>query len=266
VGAFAVPILEGQESGSLEPSILARSPFLPPNFTPPGGSGSSGAAKAAPSAYEFKGVYQIGNEYRFLVSEPRSNKGSWVKLGEAHDEGYEVRRFDPESHTLTLYFNNSEKDIKLADLAANPTPMPVSGQIKTAAQAKRGSPTPVRRTIRPTTRNTQTTQSTQSGGKTPPPAWLEKLRSEAASRRAQAIQSRTGRPESVNATGSMGTNDVSSPGFTPPPPPDSPPPTPPPNLSEIDIPPPPTELPPPPPPEVMEKIQQSIATGGPPRG
>ena len=256
-GCLGLPALTGQEvpgAVSVEPSILDRSPFIPPGFTPPG-SGRTTAAKAAAGGYEFKGFYRIGDTYRFLVSEPRSNDGDWVELGESSDN-FEVRRFDPDSETLTLFFNNSEQQLKLAELAANPTPMPVSGQIKTAGQEQQATPAPVRRTIRPTTRPTPTT-ATGTSASPPPPAWLEKLREEAAARRAQAIQGRSGVPGGVNASG--------SPDFSPPPPPDSPPPTPPPNLSEIDIPPPPTELPPPPPPEVMEKIQQSIRSG-PPRG
>lgn len=255
---FALQGVQGQESEgtlSAEPSILQRSPFIPPNFDPPGTS-RAGATQAAVNSYEFKGFYRIGDKYRFLVSEPRSSDGDWVELGEAKDN-FEVRRFDPDSETLTLFFNNSEKQLQLTELAANPTPMPVSGQIKSPTQLQdQATPTPVRRTIRPTTRS-----ATGAGGSgtssPPPPAWLEKLREEAAARRAQAIQGRSGVPGGVNASG--------SPDYTPPPPPDSPPPTPPPNLSEIDIPPPPTELPPPPPPEVMEKIQQSIRSG-PPRG
>jgi len=256
IGTFAVSGLSGQDAGMIspEPSILERSPFLPPGFSPPGSASGGSAARAKVDGYEFRGIYQIGEEYRFLVSEPRSRKGNWVKLGKAYD-GYEVRNFDPSSETLTLFFNNSEKQLTLAELASNPTPMPVSGQIKAPAK-NNPTVTPTRRTIRPATpRTSNTTQSSQSS-KTPPPAWLEKLRSEAANRRAQATRTRSGKSD-VNASG--------SPGFSPPAPPESPPPTPPPNLSEIDIPPPPTELPPPPPPEVMEKIQQSI-NSGPPRG
>ena len=263
-GLVALPALSGQDLSGIpaaEPSIMERSPFIPPDFTPPGSSRAE-AAKATSNSYEFKGFYRIGDTYRFLVSEPRSNDGDWVELGDSKDN-YEVRRFDPDSETLTLFFNNSENQLPLAELAANPTPMPVSGQIKTASQQPdQATPTPVRRTIRPTSR-TAPADSSNSGSSPPPPAWLEKLREEAAARRAQAIQSRGGTPGSgVNASGNR---DSNAPDYSPPPPPDSPPPTPPPNLSEIDIPPPPTELPPPPPPEVMEKIQQSIRSG-PPRG
>lgn len=250
-------MLPAQElpGGPAEPTILERSPFIPPDFTPPGGARAAAAAKASAGGYEFRGVYQIGGEYRFLVSEPRSRKGSWVKLGKAYD-GYEVRNFDPTSDTLTLFFNNSEQQLQLAELDANPTPMPVSGQIKTAQRETQAPTTPPRRAIRPATRPT-TTSATQSGS-TPPPAWLKKLREEAATRRTQAMQGRGGGTDtSVKPSG--------EPGYSPPPPPDSPPPTPPPNLSEIDIPPPPTELPPPPPPEVMDRIQQTISAG-PPRG
>jgi hypothetical protein len=256
---FGISTLPAQEvlGGSMEPSILERSPFIPPDFTPPGGARAAAAAQGSVGGYEFRGVYQIGGEYRFLVSEPRSRKGSWVQLGKAYD-GYEVRKFDPGSDTLTLFFNNSEQQLQLAELDANPTPMPVSGQIKAATQPAQTPATPARRTIRPATRETTPSDAVTQPGSTPPPAWLKKLREEAAARRSQAMQSRSG-------AGTAGVRASGEPDFSPPPPPDSPPPTPPPNLSEIDIPPPPTELPPPPPPEVMERIQQTISAG-PPRG
>ncbi|MEX0325147.1 MAG: hypothetical protein AB3N33_03565, partial [Puniceicoccaceae bacterium] len=200
---LVAPALEGQETSGVsgaEPSIMERSPFIPPDFTPPGNSRAA-AAKAAASSYEFKGFYRIGDKYRFLVSEPRSNDGDWVELGESSDS-YEVRRFDPESETLTLFFNNSEKQLQLTELAANPTPMPVSGQIKTPSQpSQQGAPAPVRRTIRPTTRQGASATPGTSNSP-PPPAWLEKLREEAAARRAQAIQGRSGVSGGVNASGS----------------------------------------------------------------
>lgn len=236
------------------PDIVARSPFIPPGFTPPQ-AGKASAGKAAAGGYEFRGVYQLGDEYRFLVSPPRSRNGNWVQVGKSYED-YEVRRYDAASETLTLFFNNSETQLTLAELESNPTPTPVSGQVQTPATpgaAPNAAPQPVRRTIRPATR------SGESSSSPPPPAWLEKLREEAAARRAQAAQSRFGAAgasgSGVNATGTPG-----GPGDSPiPAPPDMPPPTPPPNLSEIDIPPPPTTLPPPPPPEVMKQIQQSMS-------
>ena len=266
VAGTALPPVHGQDANGhlpAEPTMLQRSPFLPPGFNPPQSGRSTPQARQSAAGYEFRGVYQLGEEYRFLVSEPRSRSGSWVQVGKSYD-GYEVRGYDPETETLTLFFNNSLERLQLAEVDANPTPMPVSGQIQRAGSNnpnEQAAPTPIRRTIRPASR---TTEPGAEGSRTtpPPPAWLEKLREEAAARRNQAAQ-RAG----VGGGGASlppGVNPSGAPGQSIPEPPSGPPPEPPPNLSEIDIPPPPTELPPPPPPEIMEKIQQSMSTFTPP--
>lgn len=245
---------ENAEASSARPSILERSPFLPPDWSPPTQSRPQNRRQEAASAYEFRGVYMLSGEYRFLVSEPRSRSGKWVQAGQSY-EGYEVRDYDPQSETLTLYFNDKEHPIKLAGLDANPTPIPVSGQSTKAKADGDQSDRPVRRTIRPATR----TSSREGGEAPPPPAWLQKLREEAAKRREQASREGTsGTPgnaasSNTNASGAFGDR----PDFKPPPPPNFTPPTPPPDINAIDIPPPPTEPPPEPPQEVLDLIQET---------
>ena len=245
---------EESEASPTRPSILERSPFLPPDWSPPTQSRPQNRRQEAASAYEFRGVYMLSGEYRFLVSEPRSRSGKWVQAGKSY-EGYEVRDYDPQSETLTLYFNNEEHPIQLASLEANPTPMPVSGQSTRAKAAGNKSDRPVRRTIRPATR----TSSREGGKAPPPPPWLQKLREEAAKRREQAT--REGTSGSASASGGTDTNASGSfgdpPNFTPPPPPNFTPPSPPPDINEIDIPPPPTEPPPEPPQEVLDLIKET---------
>jgi hypothetical protein len=251
--------LHAQVSGnagiSPMPTILDRSPFIPPGWAPPEVRRAQPKQEQKSAGYEFRGIYKLGEEYRFLVSEPRSRSGSWVELGKAY-EGYEVRDFDPKSETLTLFFNNEEVPVKLADVDANPTPIPVSGQVQSAPQkASDNSQRPVRRTIRPASRNTED-GSRERTAAPPPPAWLQKLREEAASRRAQA-----------GGVGGSGDTSISAssgrPTGTPPPPPDMPPPGPPPNIDPADLPPVPDFLPPAPPPEIMQQIQDSISRRAP---
>jgi hypothetical protein len=236
--------------------MLARSPFLPPGFAPPQSGLAESKASSKVGGYEFRGIYQLGADYRFLVSEPRSRSGSWVEVGGDYD-GYEVRGYNPDTETLTLFFNNKENQLKLAELESNPTPLPVSGQTQApAARSQPAKPAPVRRTIRPASR-AQPESGTTGGSAPPPPAWLQQLREEAAARRAQATGGLTPPDLGFSPSGTGG------PGVEPPP--MEKPPTPPPNLSAEDIPPPPAELPPAPPPEIWEKIQQSMLSK-PPRG
>jgi len=238
------PNLWGQSPGDTLPSsptLLDRSPFLPPGWTPPEVRRQRKQPNTAVNGYEFRGMYKIGDEYRFLVSEPRSRSGSWVRVGESRDN-FEVRRYDASSDTLVLFFNNKEQPIQMAEMESNPTPIPVSGQVQSPTRETKPKTTkPVRRTIRPASRTTPTpTNSTP-----PPPAWLQKLREEAAERRAQNGSGNVLPPSNVSASSL-------------PPPPDGVPPTPPPDLSAIDIPPPPDTLPPAPPVEIQEQILDSI--------
>jgi hypothetical protein len=226
---------EGGDPIPSTPTILARSPFLPPDFIPPGNRKTGKEAQKNVGGYEFRGVYRIGDNYRFLVSEPRSRDGNWVEVGSAQ-ENYEVRAFDATSETLTLFFNNAEHQLKLATLDANTTPLPVSGQI----QPSKTSNTPVRRTIRPPARNRTNPTTPQAPTAVPPtPEWLTKLREEAAVQRARALEA-----------GVQG----GAPTEPPPAAPAGPPPPFPEELRNIEIPPPPTELPGAPPPELMQQI------------
>lgn len=243
----------GQGSGEplpASPTLLDRSPFLPPGWTPPEERRQQSQVTKSVTGYEFRGIYEINGEFRFLVSEPRSRSGSWVRVGESRDN-FEVRRYDASSDTLVLFFNNKEQRIQMAEMESNPTPMPVSGQVQSKPRGSEPNQTrPARRTIRPASR----TAVPDSGQRStpPPPAWLQKLREEAAERRAQA-RGNVLPPSGVSASGSM-----DSPGFTPPPPPDGVPPTPPPDISGLDIPPPPDRLPPEPPAEIQQQILESI--------
>jgi hypothetical protein len=247
--------VSGDAAVSPMPTILDRSPFLPPGWAPPEVRRPQPKVEQKSAGYEFRGIYKLGEEYRFLVSEPRSRSGSWVELGKSY-EGYEVRDFDPKSETLTLFFNDEEVPVKLADVESNPTPIPVSGQVQSASSQKASdnSTRPVRRTIRPASRNTED-GSRERTAAPPPPAWLQKLREEAASRRAQASSDGGSGDPSISKSG--------RPTGTPPPPPDMPPPGPPPNIDPADLPPVPDFLPPAPPPEIMQQIQNSLSGGTP---
>lgn len=232
---------------SAEPTILERSPFLPPGWSPPQAAQAKPEPKQPVTGYEFRGVYQLGEAFRFLVSEPRSRNGRWVQLGEAYED-YEVRGYDVETETLTLFYNSKEEAIPLAKMDANPTPMAVSGQQAqpTAAEPRRV----VRRTVRPA-RSRPGGESGESAAP-PPPAWLQELREEAAERRAQAGGGAPGVPPAPDNFNTQGNFER----------PEGPPPELPQELLNIDIPPPPGP-PPEPPPHIKEMMLQSRVEGPP---
>jgi len=241
---------EEPEITSEGPTILNRSPFIPPDWEPPQSNRPKAVPKNSNTGYEFRGVYQLGNEYRFLVSTPRTHHGKWVSIDSEYDD-YEVRGYDPSSETLTLFYNSKEEQLQLAKMDANPTPMAVSGQTRKATVKNTDGPRPTRRTIRPTSRANSNPGSGSSAP--PPPAWLKKLREEAAERRSQAGGPGGvpggGPPSDISTMGDIG-NKNAPPSYTPPSPPQE--------LLDMDIPPPPTGLPPSPPPDVLQKIQDSL--------
>ncbi len=59
-------------------SIIEHSPFLPPDFNPPGSGGSQAETPTTQGRYQFKGVYQLGGEYFFHLYDERSRQGSWM--------------------------------------------------------------------------------------------------------------------------------------------------------------------------------------------
>lgn len=244
------------------PSILDRSPFLPPGFEPPQSSTQRRANQPQQRKnYEFRGVYQLAGEYHFLVSEARSRDGDWVNLGNTKQEvDFEVRDYDPQTQTLTLFANNKVEELTLASVEANPTPMPVTGQPNVSTKPKQdGDKKPVRRTIRPTRR---TQSGSNDGSPPPPPAWLQKLRERAAERRAAAAAQQGGSGGSTSA-GSV-TNQGGPDGSDLPMPPGNPPTGKPPTPKPDFVPPPPPENLeiPEPPPAVKQRILDSLSKGG----
>lgn len=173
-----------------EPSILARSPFLPPDFQPP--SERPKPKRPQPgqqTTFEFRGVYQLSGEYRFLVAESRSGEGDWVALNSASDS-LEVRNYDPEAQILTIFANNKEEQLELAQLNPETNPMPVAGLEKPRNTNQNNQKnTPRRRVIRPTERKPDVSKEVLESKPTTP-AWLKKLRERAAQRREAARKAR----------------------------------------------------------------------------
>jgi hypothetical protein len=140
--------------------------------------------------------------------------------------------------------------LALAQLEANPTPMPVSGQPAATAPAPSPGDGSARRVVQPPTRPSSRPSAADTP---PPPAWLQKLRQEAAERRGGSpALTGTGVANPAVGPSSVGRNIPAPPTYAPP--------TPPPNLTAADIPPPPTGMPPEPPPEIMDQIRQSLST------
>jgi hypothetical protein len=153
------------ECGGAGPSIVEKSPFLPPNFQPPGGSGSTAAAQAASSGeYEFRGVYMLQGEYHFNLYNKREQKGTWVSEDEIKEDAPKVVRYSREDDEIIIDLGGRQLTLGMVSTSDKVLPVqtakaPVVRQPSTSpgSTSSRTPQTPVRRrVIRPTTRTTST--------------------------------------------------------------------------------------------------------------
>jgi hypothetical protein len=189
-------------------TLVERSPFVPSTFSPPQSRAPARPAvqAAKQNEFEFRGIYEVNGEYRFLISEARSRNGRWLPVGGSH-ESIEVQAYDPQTETVDVLINGEPRQLELAKTEANPNPQPVARQavrpaarpsptVARPATTTPGTSAPVRRVIRPSTNrpvaNPATAQGTSAATSNnqadapPPPAWLQELRERAAQRRAEA--------------------------------------------------------------------------------
>lgn len=197
IGGGSCPVLAG---------LSERSPFLPPGFVAPEDRSQPAAPPPAATQgplsrrFEFRGVYQLEGEYRFLITDKRTREGKWVPLNDA-SAPFHVRSFDLDKNAIVLNHEGQTETIELERLSANSTPMPVAGApeppstqpaVAGTAAARAGASggsdaQPPARTRRPTVR-----PSGAASGSTapppPPPQWLQERREAAARARAEAQQ------------------------------------------------------------------------------
>jgi len=112
-----------------QPSLTQRSPFLPPGFNPETKTPEKPrqTRSQANKALEFRGVYQLLGDYRFLVKESSAAFGNWVKLNDPKAV-FVVTQYDPSSQTVTVEHEGVTHEISLIELEGNPAPIPVNGQ------------------------------------------------------------------------------------------------------------------------------------------
>lgn len=197
----------GQASAA---TIVERSPFLPANFSPPSERLNPRPSPAAAQRqdYEFRGVYELDGGYQVLISEAKSRSGRWMPVG-GSDETIQIQNYDVQSETVKVLINGEPRELQLASIEANPQPVAVARaqtaatlpQRSTAAARATTGPTPVRRTIRPSstrvapvTAEVPAAASADDSGTSaapPPPAWLQELRERAAERREAAAEQQT---------------------------------------------------------------------------
>ena len=157
----AIIPLAAQDAGEQgAPSIIRKSPFLPPDFQPPGGAGAEAVPPAQAGQFEFRGVYQMDGVYYFNLYDKRQQKGSWVSKEKSGGDVPRILEYDIEQDILVVddggmrmslgMIETSDRQLPLA--TSRPATVSRPGQPATApAQA----PPTRRRVIRPASRTTE---------------------------------------------------------------------------------------------------------------
>lgn len=132
-------------------SLVERSPFLPPDFQPPGSRSDAEAAAPPPTAshLQLKGVFAIDGQTRVNIFNTRTNEGKWVATG-GEVEGFRVVSYDPDERSVDLEVNGQIETFALAK--PSDTPMAVAGAVPAQVAAAQPNVQPVnRRVVRPST-------------------------------------------------------------------------------------------------------------------
>ncbi len=159
-------------------SIISASPFLPPGFAPPGGSGSGSITPADETQLSFKGVYQLDGEFYFHLYDKREQRGQWIRLGEALPNGPRIVRYEQEADVILVESGQRRLRLEMVAASRSPAALARSGRSSTLAIADAGRPATRpgtvtrRRVLRTTSAETETdtgivrrvTLPTQSAG------------------------------------------------------------------------------------------------------
>ena len=164
-----LPLLALPVAGSEHSSIVAKSPFLPPGFTPPGGGGSAAGAPATSGQFQFKGVYQLRGEYFFNLYNVQEKKGSWLRRGENKDGQPRIINYQQEEDVLVVESGGKQLSLEMIQTSDRPIPLPnpaptarkVTPVKKPQTSTSDTSTTTRRRVIRPSTRVTRPTTPTR---------------------------------------------------------------------------------------------------------
>jgi hypothetical protein len=197
-------------------SLVENSPFIHPDA--PASQQPAQAAPTTPVAQQldFRGVYQIGDDYRFLVSEKRRrHTGSWLRMKDASGD-IVVKDYRADNHSVLVSYNGMEGWLELVKVDASPGPA-------TTVAAAAGTPATVRPVTTPAARPAAAAVGRGGSATT------------AGSRPSRVVTPpRVSRPGATGAGGSGGStgigagdlSDVNVNRLPPPPPPSSQPPIP----------------------------------------
>jgi hypothetical protein len=122
--SLLMPILSSIDAAGIAgSSIVVHSPFLPPDFNPPGSTGSQPDTSTTLNQYQFKGVYQLGGEYFFHLYDERSRQGSWMSR-DSITEGYpRIIQFKEMEDLLVVEKDGEQFQLNMIRGSSKPVPL-----------------------------------------------------------------------------------------------------------------------------------------------
>lgn len=115
---FSAVLLSGSVYAA-GPSLVTRSPFLPPGFEQAQREFPLTESGIDSTAIEFRGVYTLGGAIHANLRQRDTTKSSWLQIGETF-EGITLTGFDPEANRCTVVLSDgTEYSITLVEMPAH---------------------------------------------------------------------------------------------------------------------------------------------------
>lgn len=131
-----------------QPSLIERSPFLPPDFQPPTTARRAPAAKQSPASLErfiqFRGTYELDGQRFFNIYDSRAKLGKWVAFNDA-SATYHVTHYDPANQSVEVAVEGQSLQLAMAKMSEP------SGQAAAPPRVVQPPTARPRETVRPAT-------------------------------------------------------------------------------------------------------------------
>ncbi len=138
-------------AGNTPTSLVVKSPFLPPQFNPPGDAGEAAAVPASNSQFEFRGVYQMNGTFYFHIHDNASRKGQWLSEDMPHPGNLSLHivAYQMDRDILVIETGNGQVELpmKLQEDASAAHELAVNETEVQASPRGPGAAAPIRRPV-----------------------------------------------------------------------------------------------------------------------
>lgn len=94
-------------------SLVRNSPFLPPQFNPPGDTGEALAVPASGSRFEFHGVYQLNGQFYYHIFDQGSLRGEWIRADDRAPGKPHIVEYRQDSDLIVIEMSSQQFELPL---------------------------------------------------------------------------------------------------------------------------------------------------------